>query len=54
MDRVQLEAKRKKKQEYLEQLRVEMTATVGQLAMLDELMKDIDTEAQTKVGEGSK
>ena len=53
MDKGTLEVKRRQKQEYMEKLRVEMTATVGQLAMLDELIKDIDTAEQKKVGEGT-
>ena len=53
MEKAQLEAKSKEKKDYLEKLRVEMTAIVGQIAMLDELMKDMDKEAQKPVGEGA-
>lgn len=53
MERNQLEQKRKEKQDYLEKLRVEMTAVVGQVAMLDELMKDMDKETAKPVGEGA-
>ena len=53
MEKVQLEQKRKEKQDYLEKLKVEMTAVVGQIAMLDELMKDIDKEALKPAGEST-
>ncbi len=53
MEKAQLETKSKEKKDYLEKLRVEMTAVVGQIAMLDELMKDMDKETVKPVGEGT-
>lgn len=46
MDKTQLQTKRKEKQDLMERYRVEITALAGQIALLDEMIKDMEKETK--------